>query len=135
MAACLKTVTMGTGRMTAYERRPLLSVGIITVATASIGNRPAHDTARENPGLHQTREAGYRRVLVPVVRSWSLGTDASPVLEMSSAPAASKIFLARLVSSLFSEWTEISALPLRRRPSYRLASNSGMPIPIRAPVM
>jgi hypothetical protein len=39
-----------------------------------------------------------------------LGVDASPVVQMSCAPAFVKMSLARVISSVFSVWTEIRIL-------------------------
>ena len=47
----------------------------------------------------------------------ALGTEASLDVEMSSAPARSKISFARFVSFEFSECTETSTLPPRILPS------------------
>src|SRR5580704_3492233 len=64
----------------------------------------------------------------------SLGTEASPVYEISTAPPFSRIFFARSRSLLSSVWMDNRMLPSLTLPSYRFASYSGMPIPISAPV-
>lgn len=65
----------------------------------------------------------------------SLGVDASPVVQMPCAFARVKMFLARVISSEFSVWTEMRMFPDLILPSYRLASISGMPRPINPPAM
>ena len=47
----------------------------------------------------------------------ALGVDASPVEQMSCAPALVKISLARVISSEFSVWTEMRMLPALILPS------------------
>ena len=54
--------------------------------------------------------------------------------ETSSPPADFRTSFARLISSAVSQCTESRISPFCRRPSYLLASNSGMPMPIKAPV-
>ena len=54
---------------------------------------------------------------------------------MSSPPVRSIKFLACVTASDLSQWTETKIPPLARRPSYLFASYSGMPAPIRAPVI
>src|ERR1039457_2514428 len=58
----------------------------------------------------------------------------SPVEETFCPPAALRTSLARLISSAVSQCTESRISPFCRRPSYLLASNSGIPMPIKAPV-
>lgn len=61
-------------------------------------------------------------------------TDASPVDDTSSAFVVFRTSLARLISSDVSQCTDRRIPPFCSRPSYLFASNSGIPMPIRAPV-
>src|ERR1700730_6826051 len=57
----------------------------------------------------------------------------SPADAISSAPVRLSTSFARVISSDVSQCTESRMPPFFTRPSYRLASNSGMPMPTNAP--
>jgi hypothetical protein len=59
----------------------------------------------------------------------------SPLDEMSSAPLDFNKSLARLICADVSQWTDSRVPPFLTRPSYLLASYSGIPMPTKAPTM
>src|ERR1035437_2248156 len=99
--------------------------------------RPSHLSRRDSFGNHRPAPvkgaivgcAGRSEALLP------LGVDASPVVQMSCAPALVKMSLARVISAEFSVGTERRILPALPLPSYPLASISGMPKPINPPAI